>query len=190
MKHFIYYSKSARTSGNFDKSNLMKAGRMDIACQIVIMSFFTSHNFRDDVTLHLIFDGGPDPPKHLELCPSKNSDSKNKKQITISKKDIAGLIKKLLYKYKKGEKREVAPGYFVEKKSLVKVIEELIDGGKKIYLLDKKGNDIREEENLDDCVFVLGDQDGFPKDIVKQLKRIDIEKLSIGKLRWLELGLL
>ena len=71
MREFIYYSKIARTSGNFDLKNLMRAGRMDIACQIVIMTFFTSHNLRPNTKLHLIFDGSPDPPKHLELFPGE-----------------------------------------------------------------------------------------------------------------------
>ena len=64
MREFIYYSKNAKTTGNFNVNNLMKAGRMDIACQIVIMSFFVSHHMRDDVKLHLVFDGAPDAPKH------------------------------------------------------------------------------------------------------------------------------
>ena len=180
MREFIYYSKSARTSGNFDKRDLMKAGRMDIACQIAIMAFFISHQIRENVKLHLIFEGGPDPPKHLELFPGKNlMEAENK--IDISKKDVAGLFKKMLYKYKKGEKRQVSPGYFIEKKGLTKVVEEFLDSGKEVYLLDKKGKDIREVKNLKDGVFILGDQDGIPKYELKNLKRLGIKKISVGK---------
>jgi len=180
MREFIYYSKSARTSGNFDKRDLMKAGRMDIACQIVIMAFFISHKLREDVKLHLIFDGGPDPPKHLELFPGKNLvEAENR--IDISKKDVAGLLKKMLYKYKKGEKREISPGYFIEKKGLTKVAEEFLDSGKDVYLLDKKGEDVREVENLAEGVFILGDQDGIPKHELKNLKRLGVKKISIGR---------
>ena len=110
MREFIYYSEKARTVGNFG-DDLMKAGRIDIACQIVIMSFFISHKLRDNVKLHLIFNGPPDAPKHIEMFPGKalaeNSDH------DISKKDVAGLIKKLLYKYKPGINNEVMPGYFI-----------------------------------------------------------------------------
>jgi len=181
MRHFIYVSKSARTSGNFDVNNLMRAGRMDIACQVVIMAFFVSHHTREDVKLHLIFEGGPDPPKHLEMCPGKNFMGDEEHRIDISKKDIAGLIKKMLYKYRKGEKREIAPGYFVEKKNLVKVVEELIDQGKEIYIMDRKGRDVREIEKLDNAVFILGDQDGIPKKDLKALKKMDAKKISVGR---------
>jgi len=180
MRHFIYISKSARTSGNFDLNNLMKAGRMDIACQIVIMAFFVSHHTREDVKLHLVFEGGPDPTKHLEMYPGKNFMGDDEHRIDISKKDIAGLIKKMLYKYKKGEKREVAPGYYIEKKNFIKIVEELIDEGKEIYIMDKKGEDIRETKKLNNAVFIIGDQNGIPKKALKILKKMGVKKISVG----------
>jgi tRNA (pseudouridine54-N1)-methyltransferase len=180
MRNFIYYSKKARTTGNFDLQNLMKAGRMDIACQIVIMSFFVSHHLREDVKLHLIFDGAPDPPKHLELSPGANFMADEEHRIDISKKDVGSLLKKMLYKYRKGEKREVSKGYCVEKKSLVKVAEELVEEGKQIYIMDKKGEDIREIKKLDNAVFIIGDQDGIPKQEMKRLKKLDVKKVSVG----------
>ncbi|MHA1869020.1 MAG: hypothetical protein ACTSXD_13335, partial [Candidatus Heimdallarchaeaceae archaeon] len=36
MREFIYFSSKAHTSGNFDSENLMKAGRMDIVCHVVV----------------------------------------------------------------------------------------------------------------------------------------------------------
>jgi tRNA pseudouridine-54 N-methylase len=183
MRQFIYYSSKARTTGNFDKSNLMKAGRMDIACQIVIMTFFVSHHTRENVKLHLVFNGPPDAPKHLELFPGDNFLGDDEKRIDISKKDVAGLIKRMLYKYKKGEKREVSPGYFIEKKSLVKIVEEFLEEGKKVYILDRRGDDIRkiEDKDLKDAVFVVGDQEGIPKPELKKLKKLGIDKINIGK---------
>ena len=83
MREFIYYSKNARTSGNFDLTDLMKAGRMDIACQMAIMAFFVSHHIRNDVKLHLVFDGPPDSPKHLEI----------EEQVEYTKEELEDLIR-------------------------------------------------------------------------------------------------
>lgn len=180
VREFIYYSKNAVTTGNFDLTNLMKAGRMDIACNIVIMGFFVSHAMRNDVKLHLIFDGPPDSPKHLEMFPGKKIEGVEK-QMDISKKDIAGLIKKLLYKYKKGMKNEVFPGYWIEKKSFSNLVNELTDEGKTVFILDKKGTDVREADIPENSVFVLGDQDGIPKQELKRIKKYtDIRKISVG----------
>jgi len=171
MRHFVYFSKNAVTTGNFDKKELMKAGRMDIVIHVIIASFFLSHSFREDVKMHLIFYGQPNPPRHIEI---KITD-----KLEISKKDIGGLIKKILYKYKEGKKTEVFPGCFIEKKSFLKVIEELKNKGKKIFILDKKGKNLRDVKIPKESVFILGDHDGLPKKEVKRLKK-SLNSISIG----------
>lgn len=176
MREFIYFSSSATTSGktlSHNGGSLMKAGRMDIALHVIISSFFLSHNTREDVKLHLVFYGMPTPPRHIEISLEKGLD--------ISKKDIAGLIKKILYKYKEGQKTEVFPGVFIEKKSFLNLIEELQEKGKEIFILDKKGEDIREvkTKEMEKAVFVLGDQDGLPEKELRRLKK-SCKLVSIG----------
>ncbi|MFA5061168.1 MAG: tRNA (pseudouridine(54)-N(1))-methyltransferase TrmY [Candidatus Pacearchaeota archaeon] len=175
MREFIYYSKNAVTAGNFIKDDLMKAGRLDIACNVIIQTLFISGEMRGDVKIHLIFDGPPNPPIHIEIFPQS-------REINISKKDVAGLIKKMLYKVprKKGEKVEVAKGYNIEKKSLIDFIKELKNEGKGVYLLDKKGEDIREIKLAGNEVFVFGDQEGIPKKEIRSLKNLGVKKVSVG----------
>tara|TARA_Y100000310_G_scaffold343839_1_gene453398 strand:- start:782 stop:1348 length:567 start_codon:yes stop_codon:yes gene_type:complete len=167
MREFVYYSAKARTSGNF--TDLMKAGRIDIVCNVIIQAFFISNQMRDDVHLHLIFDGQPNPPRHLEFISNKD--------MPISKKDVAGLIKRMLYKCSEKKKTEVFPGCFIEKKSFPTLLKELESDGKKICVLDGKGNNIREVEDLKDCVFIIGDHEGLPK---KELKRYK-DRISVGQ---------
>ena len=172
MRQFLYFSKSAVTSGNaLAEGNLMRAGRMDIVIHTIISAFFLSHDIRKDVKVHLVFYGMPDPPKHIEI--------EVRPELTISKKDVANLIRKILYKYRQGERKEVLPGCFVEKKSFYNVVEELIEQGNEIYILDKKGKDIREAKISENCVFVLGDQDGLPEKEFKRLKKMAIP-VSVG----------
>ncbi len=170
MREFIYYSKSAVTAGNFIQGDLMKAGRLDIALNVLISALFVSNKMRDDVRLHLIFDGPPNPPRHLIL--------ESNKDMPISKKDMAGLIKRMLYKCNEKKINEVFPGCFVEKKSLEKVVRELNETGKNIFLLDEKGKDIRSLKLKGNEVFILGDQEGFPNAKKKFLKRI--ESISVS----------
>ncbi len=171
MREFIYFSARGRTSGNF--ADLMQAGRLDIAIHVIIATFFLSNKLREDVKLHLILNGPPDPPKHLEFV------SGSDEEMPISKKDVSGLIKRMLYKYKKGQKVKVFPGCFVEKKSFSQLLDELRSEGKKIYLLDKKGKDIREVELAENAVFVLGDHEGLPKQELRAAERL-AEKVNVG----------
>jgi len=71
------------------------------------------------------------------------------------------------------------PGCFVEKKSFLKVIEELQEQNKEIFILSKRGKNIRDVKIPKDCVFVLGDQDGLPKKELKRLKKTTTN-ISIG----------
>ncbi|MFH1607669.1 MAG: hypothetical protein ABIA78_00900 [archaeon] len=183
MRHIIYFSSKAVTSGKaLSETNLMKAGRMDIAIHSFIQGIFLSHDVREDTVFHFIFYGMPDPPKHIEISIVKNRglpEEGKVERIDISKKDVSKLIQKILYKYQVGEKREVYQGCFVEKKSFLKVIDELKKQDSEIFILDKKGEDIREAKIKDNCVFIVGDHEGLPKKEMKRLTQI-ATPISIG----------
>jgi len=149
----------------------MKAGRIDIAIHSFIQGVFLSHEIRDDVVFHFIFYGMPDPPKHIEIHAGEN--------LQVSKRDVGTLIKKLLYKYKVGEKNEVFPGCFIEKKSFLKVIDELENEGGDVFILDKKGEGLREVDIEKNPVFIIGDHEGLPKKELRRLKKT-ATKVSIG----------
>jgi tRNA pseudouridine-54 N-methylase len=166
MREFVYFSRKAWTTGNF--KDLMKAGRLDIACHFVIHSFFIS-NARREIILHLFFYGPPDPPKHIEIH----------NKASISKKDVADIIRKALFKYRKGKKIEALPGIFIEKKSLIEFLEEK-SKEKKIYLLDPQGEDVNNISLEENSIFVIGDQKGLPLKEKRRIKRISTT-ISLGK---------
>lgn len=175
MREFIYYSANAVTAGNMIKDNLKAAGRMDIVCQVIVSAFFTSNSMRDDIKFHIILDGPPRAPRHIVL--------KSNEEMPISKKNVAGLIKRLLYKSPDKEGLlEVFPGASIEKKSFEKVVKDLDTEGKDVLLLDGNGKDIRDiwisKDSSHNSVFIIGDYEGFPKDKAKFLKKID--KVSVG----------
>ena len=182
MREFVFFSRTARTSGNFQ--DLMEAGRMDIACHVVINSFFISNKMRDDVKLHMVFYGPPTPPRHLEMFPGKvipeTGKQAGKNQLDISKKDVANVIKKMLFKYKEGRKTEVWNGFEIEKKNLTEVIEQLKQEGKTIYLLDPDGEEIEKANIEKNPVFILGDHKGIPEKELKRLKQTCVP-VSLGK---------
>lgn len=179
MREFIYYSRSAPTAGNMIKDDLMKAGRLDIAIHSIIASFFLSHSFREDVKMHLIFAGPPNPPRHLELKPVTEGETGVDK-IYLNKSNVSQVIKKMLYKYKEGEKKEIFPGYWIEKKGFLDLANELHDSGRELYILDSKGEDIRKVDISKSPVFILGDHLGLPSKELKRLKSI-CRPVSIGK---------
>ncbi len=168
MREFLYYSKKAVTSGKLIHGDMMKAGRMDIVLNVIIQIFFISNKMRDDVKLHLVFEGKGGNPKHLIF--------ESNPEMPISKKDVGGLIKRMLYK-SSGELKEIFPGCFIEDKNFESVLRDLEKDGKRILVLDERGKDIRKVKFNGGEVFVMGDHEGFGKK-KKFLK--GFEKISVG----------
>ena len=179
MREFIYYSRTAPTSGNFPLDDLQKAGRIDIAIHVIIATFFLSHKIRPDAKLNLIFAGPPDPSKHIEMAPVIEGETGIDK-IYLSKKDVSGILKRILYKYKEGQRREVFPGYWIQKKGFLELVNDLNKQGRNLYILDQKGEDIRKVEIKKDPIFILGDHKGLPAKELKRLKKICIP-VTLGK---------
>lgn len=179
MRSFLYYSRTAPTAGNYIKEDLQASGRIDIAIHSVIASFFLSHKIRTDTTLHMVFAGPPTPSRHLELKP-KTDGKTGEDKIYLSKKNVSDILKKMLYKYREGEKNEVFPGYWIEKKGFLELVDELLQKGKAVYMLDNEGEDIRKADIGEDPVFILGDHKGLPQKEWKRLKEKCIP-VSIGK---------
>ena len=156
---------------------------MDIICHILINSFFLSQKMREDVKLHLLLNGPPDSPKHIEIQAKTQrgipETGKQAGSIDISKKDVGGLIKRILYKYKKDKKIEAYEGMFIEKRSFIKVLDDLEN--RNVYLLDKKGEDVSKIKIGKDPVFIIGDHEGIPKKVKKYiLKNKNVKPINIG----------
>ena len=179
MRELIYYSRTAPTSGNYIGENLQESGRIDIAIHTVIAAFFLSHKLRNDVKLHMMFAGPPTPPRHLEIMPVIDGKTGVDK-IYLAKTNVSAVLKKMLYKYKEGVKNEVFPGFWIEKKGFLELVNEMVDEGRNVYLLDDEGEDIRTTEIKENPVFILGDHKGLPEKEFKRLRKM-CKTVSIGK---------
>ena len=179
MRELIYYSRTAPTAGNYIREDLQESGRIDIAIHTIISAFFLSHKIRTDMKLHLIFAGPPDPVKHIEMKPVTEGKTGIDK-IYMGKKDVSSVLKKLLYKFKEGERKEVFPGFWIERKNFLEVVKELEKEGRNLYILDADGEDIREIEIEENPIFILGDHKGLPDKDFKRLKKM-CKPVSIGK---------
>jgi len=180
MREFIYYSRTAPTAGNYiNESDLYESGRLDIPIHSVIASFFLSQKIRTDVKLNLCFAGPPTPPRLLELKPVTEGKTGLHK-IYLNKKNVAGILKRMLYKYREGERKEVFPGFWIQKKGFLELVQELHKQGRNIYVLDPDGEDIRVADIKKDPIFILGDHRGLPGKELKRLKQM-CKPITIGK---------
>ena len=62
------------------------------------------------------------------------------------------------------------------------MIEEL--GDRNIYILDRKGEELRKTEIGENPIFILGDHEGIPKHELKTIRKMEIKKISLGNLTY------
>jgi tRNA (pseudouridine54-N1)-methyltransferase len=172
MRTFVIYSSTASTSPNI--GDLKAAGRIDILLHGILTALFASHTFREDVELHLFLMGPPNAPRHIIM--------KYHPENTISKKNLKKLIEMCLRKCKPGQVREVHPGVQVDDKELGEVVNTFKEQGKEVFMLDEFGEHIKSfgKEDFTNPVFILGDHDGFDKQMKKFLKKNTL-RISLGK---------
>ncbi len=171
MRKFIIYSQTASTDTQI--RDIRQAGRWDIILHSIISSLFASNEFRENVELHIIAMGPPNAPRHISI--------KYNEENTISKKDLKKLIEIALKKCRPGKTKQIHPGVFVEEKTIERLLNEEIDEGRNLFMLDFSGEHIKSTstKKLQNASFILGDYDGFDKKVKKFLKK-NTNKLSLG----------
>ncbi len=173
MRIFIFYSNTGRTDGKF--RDIYHSGRIDVIIHSIIHSFFISNGLRKNVIFDLILNGPPTPPRRIRI--------ESNLETPWSKKDIATLLSSALKKFnKKKIPIEAFPGILVEKKSFRETIEEYLEKGRTIYVLDKDGEFI-DNVKIENPAFVIGDFLGIPKKEKKWLRNIGVF-VSLGDISY------
>lgn len=151
------------------------AGRMDILCRFVAQALFISHGIRKNVEVYLLLLGEPEPPKAIKIV------GKEVKTMAPDERNIAGLIRKALkIECNKNWKRSTS-GIYISKKNLKKLLDELTNRYKIVYLKET-GKDIRNfVKQIDkDCLFILGDHLGLSEEQERIVKDYASEVISVS----------
>jgi tRNA (pseudouridine54-N1)-methyltransferase len=172
MRIFIFCSNTVRTDGNF--KNIYYSGRLDIVVNSIIHSFFISNGLRKDVRFDLLLMGKPVPPRLIRI--------ESNIETPWSKKDIETLLSLSLKKFNRKGIKNPFPGIYVDKKDIFDLIDEYKKENRKIYLLDRNGENI-ENIKIENPVFIIGDFLGIPKDIKKKIEN-DVTKISLGDINY------
>lgn len=153
MTHFAVIGHTARTDGTFSLNDLAGgAGRMDVLCRCVNASLFLSHGLRKDAECTLILAGQPQPPRTVKFVGS------TMRSLNPDERSPAAFLKKALAMPCGSEFREAAPGVFVRKAGLDRLLQE---GA--CAVLDEQGTDIRRADCLPG-MFLLSDHLNFTEE--------------------------
>ena len=144
----------------------------------VINAFFVSNGFREDVEVYIVLDSSEDFPRTIKLSGNDGLSIEG-----FHEEAVIDVIEKALKDsqgIQKDEIKKISPGVEVNGFGFEKLVAKLIET-RPIYLLDRKGDDVKDIQWEKDPVFILSDHLAMPKNNMKSLQRRGLKAMSLGK---------
>ncbi|MCD6482662.1 MAG: tRNA (pseudouridine(54)-N(1))-methyltransferase TrmY [Candidatus Aenigmarchaeota archaeon] len=183
IREFIVRARKARTDPFFNLNDLPgSGGRMDLVARCISSALFVSENLRKDTIVHVVLEGPSRPPRIVTFY------GETLRKVAPDERNIASHIKIALEKglnLKTGEEIDVSPGIKISKKSWESLIKEK-QNECKLFYLHSKGERIGniDLEKYDHVCFILGDHKGMPKKSEQLLKKLNVERISLGRVTY------
>ena len=178
MRTFIIRARKGTTRWERVRSQIGTNEHFEVVAHSVINAFFISNDFRQDVEVYIVLDSSENFPHTIKL-----SGSEGLSMAGFHEEAVLDLVEKILKESSgllKDETRIIAPGMQISGYGFEKLASRLIET-RPVYLLDRKGEDIRKTIIKPNPVFILSDHLAMPKNSVKSLTRRGLQDISLGK---------
>lgn len=176
MRTFIIKARKGTTRWERVRSQVGSKDHFEVVAHSVVNAFFVSNGFREDVEVYIVLDSAEDFPRTIKLSSG----------ISIAgfhEDAVLEIVEKALKEspaLQKNETQKIAPGLEISGFGFEKLASHLLET-RPVYLLDRKGDDIRETEFPANPVFILSDHLAMPKNSIKGLVRHGLKTISLGK---------
>ncbi|RDI36674.1 tRNA (pseudouridine(54)-N(1))-methyltransferase TrmY [Aquicella lusitana] len=178
MRTFVIRARKGTTRWEQVRAQIGTKGHFEVIAHSVMNAFFVSNGFRDQVEIYIILDSAEDFPRTIKL-----SGSEGLSIAGFHEEAVLELVEKALRDspaLQKNETRTIAPGLQISGFGFEKLASHLLET-RTVYLLDRKGEDIRSMALASNPVFILSDHLAMPKKSVKGLIRHGLKTISLGK---------
>ena len=178
MRTFIIRSRKGTTRWEKVRSQVGSDGHLEVVAHSVINAFFVSNGFREDVEVYIVLDSSEDFPRTIKLSGNDGLSIEG-----FHEEAVIDVIEKALKDsqgIQKDEIKKISPGVEVNGFGFEKLVAKLIET-RPIYLLDRKGDDVKDIQWEKDPVFILSDHLAMPKNNMKSLQRRGLKAMSLGK---------
>ena len=177
MREFIIRARKAPVDAGKFLDSVGAGAHVEFLAQIMINALFISKGHRENTSLTLVLEDSPDFSRAITIAgnsfgslPGMNEDALL--QTCASALRAAENL---------GKEQSIAcdNGIIVRTISFERLVKEKSETCP-VYMLDRKGDDIREAVLPADPVFLLTDHIPMPKKTFKSLARQGVKKLSLG----------
>lgn len=178
MRTFVIRARKGPTKWDKVHSHIGGKAHIEVIAHSIMNAFFFSNGFRCDTEVYIILESTDDFPRTIKL-----SSNEGLSIAGFHEEAILTIIENALKNsqhLKINETLSVGAGIYISGFGFEKLMSSLMEHHS-VYLLDRKGEDIRTIHFDPNPVFVLSDHLAMPKNIVKSLKRQGLKTISLGK---------
>ncbi|RZV20406.1 tRNA (pseudouridine(54)-N(1))-methyltransferase TrmY [Vibrio alginolyticus] len=177
MRSFVLRARAAPTTSKALLEGVGNEAHTEILAHTMMNTMFVAQSHREDVVVHLVLESTKDFSRTITICSNDITNIGGFHESTL----IAAVARALDASVGMGKEqlREVEPGITVRTVSFERLVQELAEDHQ-LYMLDKKGEFVRDAEIGENPCFLLTDHIPMPKKSFNSLKRLGTEKISLG----------
>ena len=177
MRTFVLRARAAPTDSQRLLSGVGNDAHTEILAHSLMSAIFVAQSHREDVVVHLVLESTQDFSRTITFVANEIHDFDGfHEQALLNKVALALDISQGM---SKETERPVEPGITVRTRSFEKLVQHL-SKDHQLYIMDKKGDSIRELAFAENPCFLLTDHIPMPKKSLKSLKRLGAQKISLG----------
>ena len=177
MREFIVRARKAPVDAGRFLASVGSGAHVEYFAQMIVNALFISKGHREDTTLTLVLEDSADYSRALTMQGSTLGD--------LSGMDEGSMLATCARALQAGSSLEKEASLVCENGIVVQAIsfEHMVKEKaltRPVYLLDRKGLDIRGDGEFLDPVFLLTDHIPMPRKTFRSLARQGVQKLSLG----------
>lgn len=177
MREFIIRARKAPVDAGKFLASVGKGAHVEYLAQMIVNALFISKGHREDTVLTLVMEDSPDFSRAITIAGNSLGSLQGMAEDALLQTCAAAL------RAAKGLGKEQSiicdNGIKVRTISFERLVKEKAEN-LTVYMLDRKGGDIRQTVVAQEPVFLLTDHIPMPKKTFKSLARQGVEKLSLG----------
>ncbi|YCO01279.1 tRNA (pseudouridine(54)-N(1))-methyltransferase TrmY [Vibrio sp. VNB-15] len=177
MRSFVLRARAAPTTSKALLEGVGNEAHTEILAHTMMNTMFVAQSHREDVVVHLVLESTKDYSRTITIHSNDITNIGGFHESTL----VATVARALDASVGMGKEqlRDVEPGITVRTVSFERLVQELAEDHQ-LYMLDKKGEFVRDAEIGANPCFLLTDHIPMPKKSYNSLKRLGTEKISLG----------
>ncbi|MDK2642647.1 tRNA (pseudouridine(54)-N(1))-methyltransferase TrmY [Vibrio vulnificus] len=177
MRTFVLRARAAPTNSRALLEGVGNEAHTEILAHTLMNTMFVAQSHRQDVVVHLVLESTKDFSRTITIHSNEVSNAggfheANLLNIVVRALDAStGMGKE--------ELRNVEPGVTVRTISFERLVQQLAEDHQ-LYMLEKKGEFVRDIKFATNPCFLLTDHIPMPKKTFNSLKRLGTQNISLG----------